>query len=106
MVFFMFRQQTQTIQALVQVDPTQVSKKMVKFAESINPESIVLVEGILQAPIELVKSCTIQDVEVKIEKIHVISEAPQILPFPMADASRAHNEEVSFFTFCAFKGFH
>lgn len=97
MVFFLFRQQSHTIQALVQVDPTQVSKKMVKYSESINPESIVLVEGVLQAPIELVKSCTIQDVELKISTIHVISEAPTVLPFPMADASRAHDEEVCFF---------
>ncbi|KAM0749398.1 aspartyl-tRNA synthetase [Meredithblackwellia eburnea MCA 4105] len=89
MVFLVLRQQTQTIQALVQVEPETVSKHMVRYAEHINAESIVLVEGTVQKPLELVKSCTVQDAEVKISKIHVISEAPLTLPFTMADATRA-----------------
>lgn len=101
MVFLVFRQQTTTIQALVQVEAELVSKRMVKFAEGITPESIVLVEGTIQKPLDLVNSCTVQDAEIKIKKvrfanqrqvltgqIHVISEAPVILPFSMADASR------------------
>ena len=69
MVFLVFRQQNNTVQALVQVAPETVSKKMVAFAEKINPESIVLVEGTIQKPIDLVKSCTVQDVEIKIAKV-------------------------------------
>ncbi|ORY66938.1 hypothetical protein BCR35DRAFT_334495 [Leucosporidium creatinivorum] len=88
MVFLVFRQQNHTIQALVQVEPELVSKKMVRFAESINPESIVLVEGTVQKPLEPVKSCTVQDAEIKIKTLRIISEAPNLLPFSMADALR------------------
>lgn len=84
MVFLVFRQQNQTIQALVQVEPELVSKKMVRFAESINPESIVLVEGTVQKPLELVKSCTVQDAEIKIKTVSF--EAPS------GDASRANTD--------------
>ena len=69
MVFLVFRQQNHTIQALVQVEPELVSKKMVRYAESINPESIVLVEGTVQKPLEPVKSCTVQDAEIKIKTV-------------------------------------
>jgi aspartyl/asparaginyl-tRNA synthetase len=71
MVFLVFRQQSTTVQALIQVEPELVSKKMVRFAESINPESIVLVEGTVQKPLELVKSCTVQDAEIKIRKVRL-----------------------------------
>lgn len=69
MVFLVFRQQTTTIQALVQVEAELVSKRMVKFAEGITPESIVLVEGTIQKPLDLVNSCTVQDAEIKIKKV-------------------------------------
>lgn len=69
MVFFVLRQQSHTIQTLIQVAPETVSKNMVKFAETTNPESIVLIEGTIQKPIDLVKSCTVQDVEIKIAKV-------------------------------------
>ncbi|KAK4056607.1 GTPase required for pre-60S ribosomal subunit nuclear export and maturation [Microbotryomycetes sp. JL221] len=88
MVFVVFRQQNNTIQGLVQVEPELVSKKMVRWAEEVNPESIVLVKGTVQKPLELVKSCTVQDAEIKIKEMHVVSEAPHTLPFTMVDASR------------------
>ncbi|KAI5474364.1 asparaginyl-trna synthetase [Pseudohyphozyma bogoriensis] len=93
MVFLVFRQQSSTIQALVQVEKELVSKKMVNFCEKINPESIVLVEGTVQKPLEEVKSCTVSDAEIKISKIFVESEAPVVLPFTMADASRPADDE-------------
>lgn len=71
MVFFVLRQQSHTIQALIQVAPETVSKHMVKFAENTNPESIVLIEGTIQKPIDLVKSCSVQDVEIKIAKVRI-----------------------------------
>ena len=92
MVFLVFRQQSETIQALIQVEPELVSKKMVRFAESIASESIVLVEGVVQKPIEPVKTTTVSDAEIKIRKLFVVSEAPKQLPFVMADASRPASE--------------
>ncbi|CEQ42650.1 SPOSA6832_04502, partial [Sporobolomyces salmonicolor] len=93
MVFVVLRQQEHTIQGLVQVEPEFVSKKMVRWVEGINTESIVLVEGIVQKAMEPVKSCTVHDAELKIRKIHVISEAPALLPFNMNDALRPMDAE-------------
>ncbi|GAA5927307.1 aspartate--tRNA ligase DPS1 [Sporobolomyces koalae] len=93
MVFVVLRQQAHTIQGLVQVEPELVSKKMVRWVEGINPESIVLVEGHVQKAAETIKSCTVQDVELKIKKIHVISGAPNLLPFNMNDALRPIDSE-------------
>lgn len=69
MLFIVFRQQFTTIQALIQVEPEVVSKKMVKFAEGITSESIVLVEGTIKKAPELINSCSVQDAEIKIQKV-------------------------------------
>ncbi|GAA5985301.1 hypothetical protein JCM11641_005387 [Rhodosporidiobolus odoratus] len=88
MVFVVLRQQAQTMQGLVLVEPEVVSKKMVRWVEGVHDESIVLVEGVVARAKESVKSCTIHDVELKIKKIYLVSEAPAMLPFNMNDALR------------------
>lgn len=88
MVFLVFRQQADTVQAIIQVSEGKVSRKMVRWAESVNPESICLVQGRVQKSPEEIKSTTVHDAEIIVEKLHVISEAPQTLPFPILDASR------------------
>lgn len=69
MAFVVLRQQSYTIQALVQVELVNVSKPMVHYVEKINPESIVLVEGTFQKAEDDVKSCTIHYLEIKIQKV-------------------------------------
>jgi len=74
MVFMNLRQQSASIQALMEVtknedDPHQISKQMVKYAAAIPSESIVLVEGEVKAPFEAVKSASVQDAEVVIRKV-------------------------------------
>ncbi|GAA6012722.1 hypothetical protein JCM8202_003425 [Rhodotorula sphaerocarpa] len=93
MVFVVLRQQSHTMQGLVVVEPELVSKQMVRWVEGVHDESIVLVEGVLQKPKEPIKSCTVSDVELKIRKIHIISEAPATLPFNMNDALRPMDSE-------------
>ncbi|KAK6522183.1 aspartate--tRNA ligase dps1 [Arthrobotrys megalospora] len=92
MTFFELRQQHQTIQALmsVQADGT-ISKQMVKWAASISLESIVLVHGVVAKPYEPIKSTTVQDVEIHISKLFIISEAGP-LPIQIEDASRSEEE--------------
>lgn len=93
MVFLVLRQQNHSIQALMELtkdesNPHQVSKQMLKFAASIPSESIVLVEGTLKAPFEAVKSASVADAEVVIQKIHTLVEPTVTLPISYADASR------------------
>ncbi|KAF9324390.1 aspartate--tRNA ligase dps1 [Podila minutissima] len=92
MCFFQFRQNSSTIQGLVVFDDTAISKQMVKFAQNISSESIVLVEGTIAKPLEPVKSCTVQDAEIMITQLFVTSEAQGRLPFSLEDASRPEAE--------------
>ncbi|KAI9205038.1 uncharacterized protein BJ171DRAFT_423444 [Polychytrium aggregatum] len=90
--FFVFRERMVTIQGVLALDADKVSKQMLKFAQGITLESIVQVEAEIVKPNELVKSCVIQDVELKILKIHVVSEAAR-LPISVEDASRPEPTE-------------
>ncbi|KAF9977620.1 aspartate--tRNA ligase dps1 [Actinomortierella ambigua] len=92
MCFFQFRQHSSTIQGLVVMNDNSVSKQMVKFAQGIPSESIVLVEGTIVVPSEPVRSCTVQDVEISISQLFVLSESQGRLPFNIEDASRPETE--------------
>ncbi|ODV94718.1 hypothetical protein PACTADRAFT_85938 [Pachysolen tannophilus NRRL Y-2460] len=92
MVFISLRQQQDVIQALLKSNGDSVSKQMVKWAGSINLESIVLVHGIVKKVDEEIKSATVQDAEIHITKIYTIAETPQQLPMLIEDASRSDAE--------------
>ena len=95
MVFLNLRQRTDSVQALLLVTPEKVSKQMVKWAAGVSDESIVLVEGIVKKSPEPIKSASVQDVEVHISKLHLISGIEGRLPFSLEDASRADEEVAS-----------
>lgn len=86
-LFLTLRQQTVTAQSILVHDKDQISKQMMKFASSITSESLVRVEAVVTKAPELIKSCTVQEYELKIVKVHVISEAAR-LPFSLEDAMR------------------
>lgn len=69
MVFLELRQATESIQALVIVEAQKVSKQMIKWAEALPRESLVLIQGTVQQPMSPVKSTTVQDAEIKINKV-------------------------------------
>lgn len=93
MCFLVLRQQQHTIQAVIAAsEDGAVSKQMVKWSAGINIESIVLVYGVVAKPAELVKSTTVQDAEIHIKKIYIISEAEEKLPLQIEDAARSEEE--------------
>lgn len=69
MCFLSLRQQTETVQALVSVSEGKVSKQMVKWTAGLQDESIVLVEGIVTVPPEIIKSASVGNVELHINKV-------------------------------------
>lgn len=92
MLFVALRQQSDLIQALLKVDGQQVSKFFVKWASSLNLESIVVVHGIVRKVEVPIKSATVQDVEIQVTKFYSISETPEQLPLLIEDASRSEEE--------------
>ncbi|EGF99578.1 uncharacterized protein MELLADRAFT_40205, partial [Melampsora larici-populina 98AG31] len=91
--FLVLRQQISTIQAILSATPDTISKQMVKFTTGISLESIVIVEGVIQKPIEGVKGCSISNAEIKLDKVYLVAEAPIKLPFSLEDASRSVDAE-------------
>ena len=72
MVFFNLRQQTDSVQAILEVEDGKVSKPMVKWASGLANESIVLVGGIVRKSPEEIKSATIKDVELRLTSVRAL----------------------------------
>lgn len=81
-----------TVQALFFKDKEQpeFSQKMLKYLKSLTVESIVDIYGTL-SPAD-VKSCSVQTLELQIERIHTVTKADAILPFLVEDAARSEEE--------------
>ena len=66
------------------------SAKMIRYLKSLTVESIVDLEGVVAEA--SVKSCSVQDVELNIKRIHAVSKADAMLPFLVEDAARSEEE--------------
>lgn len=92
MCFIAFRQQDSIVQGLLKSNGESITKQMVKFAAGLSLESIVLVHGVVKKVDTLINSATVQDVEIHITKIFLVSAAPSQLPLLIEDASRSDAE--------------
>lgn len=92
LAFLTLRQQSELIQTLLKANGESISKQMVKWAGSINLESIVVVHGVVKKVDEPIKSATVQDAEIHITKIYTVVETPQQLPILIEDATRSDAE--------------
>jgi nondiscriminating aspartyl-tRNA synthetase len=89
--FLVLRQDSfDTVQALFfkdKEDP-EGSKKMIQYLKTLTVESIIDLEGSVVTDAN-VKSCSIQTVELNIERIHSVTKAQAQLPFLVEDAARS-----------------
>lgn len=91
--FLVVRQDSfDTVQALFfkNKDDPDGSKKMIKYLKTLTVESIIDIEGTL-AEAE-VKSCSVQNLEVNINRIHSVAKAAAMLPFLVEDAARSEKD--------------
>jgi len=88
--FLVLRQQLSTVQAAMFVGERDVTKEMVKFAASINKESIVDLQALVCAA--KVDSTSQKDVELGVLKVFCVSSSTPQLPFQIEDASRPEIE--------------
>lgn len=87
-VFFIFRQQTITIQGVL-VEHGDISLHMLYWAEHLDPETMVLVKGIVQEPKAKqgsVLGASIHDVEISVHELHVEAKLTENLPFNVYEA--------------------
>ncbi|KAH6847822.1 hypothetical protein B0I37DRAFT_375924 [Chaetomium sp. MPI-CAGE-AT-0009] len=77
-----------SIQGLV-VAGADVSREMVKWVGSLNPESFVSVEATVKRPLGLVKSCRVTNYELHLSKVFCEAPAPEVLGLSLAAANKA-----------------
>ena len=67
-----------------------VSRRMVKWITitSINPESFTAVEAKVKQPLDPVKSCRVEGLELHITKCYVLASAPPMLGMTLAIANQ------------------
>jgi aspartyl-tRNA synthetase len=91
--FLVLRQDSfHTIQACYFKDAEnpKASQKMITYLKSLTVESMVDIYGTLTAA--QVKSCSIQNLELVLQRIHCVSKANAILPFSVEDAARSEKD--------------
>ncbi|KAI4859242.1 aspartyl-tRNA synthetase [Hypoxylon rubiginosum] len=81
LAFILLRQQVDTVQGVLQARDGAVSEKFVRWAEHLNAECLVHIRGTVRAPPEKIKTCSIHDLEILIDSMHVlvpVEEPPPI----------------------------
>ncbi|KAA1100865.1 hypothetical protein PGTUg99_031374 [Puccinia graminis f. sp. tritici] len=61
---------------------------MIKWAIGILLELIVIVKGVIQKLLEDIKTCSVSKLEIKLDKIFLLGQAPAKLPLLLKGASR------------------
>ncbi|KAM3494422.1 hypothetical protein MY3957_002293 [Beauveria namnaoensis] len=69
--FLLLRDQTQSVQALL----TRDNMDMVRWVQKLQPESLIQVYGTLKEPPAPVRSATVQNVEIEIQALHLVTAA-------------------------------
>jgi aspartyl/asparaginyl-tRNA synthetase len=87
--FLAARQGIESLQLVMAEDGVNVSRQMIKFAIDIPSESLCLIHGIVKRTTEKIKSTTIQDFEVLVQKVFIVSKAYSPLPLQPPDCERA-----------------
>jgi aspartyl-tRNA synthetase len=93
LVFLVFRQQLSTFQGVLHETPGVKSIAMVQWAEHLRTGSIVRVRGTIQAPDVPVLGCTVHDVEVSIDEVHLVVRREDPVPFSIYEAEIRTPEE-------------
>jgi len=90
--FLTLRDQQFTVQCVIGVNKSTVSKQMVAFVGKTNKECIVDMRvSVTKAP-KPVESCTQSLVELQVAEFWIVSEAVPVLPFQIEDAQRSKAE--------------
>lgn len=74
LTFLLFRDQTHSIQGVLQHDTAH----FIKWVQRLEPESLVQVTGTLQAPPEPIRSATFENYEIKVHSVHLVNPAHDV----------------------------
>ncbi|TVY24926.1 Aspartate--tRNA ligase, cytoplasmic [Lachnellula hyalina] len=104
LVFIVFRQQTITVQGVLQsfkpkneLQPNEdntgtISEQMVRSVEHYPSETIVVVYALLRKAPHRIKNATIHDYELEVYEIHKVTELTENVPFTVYDAENINRD--------------
>ncbi|CZT07906.1 related to aspartate-tRNA ligase, cytosolic [Rhynchosporium graminicola] len=102
LVFIVFRQQTMTIQGVLQsfnpIEELQkenkgtITEQMVRSVEHYPSETIVVVHAKLRKAVKKVKNATIHDYELDVIEVHKVGDLTEHVPFTVYDAENINRD--------------
>lgn len=93
LVFLVFRRQLTTFQGVIHSQEGGQSMRMIYWAEKLRTGAIVRVKGRVQKPTAPILSCTIHDLELAIEELHLVVRREEPVPFSVYEAEIRTQEE-------------
>lgn len=93
LVFLVFRQQLSTFQGVLHERPGISSIAMISWVEHLRVGSFLRVRGKVQKPEVPVLGCSIHDVELAIDSVHLLVKREEPVPFSVYEAEIQTNEE-------------
>ncbi|KAJ5887562.1 Aspartate--tRNA ligase [Penicillium taxi] len=93
LVFLVFRQQMSTFQGVLHEESGVKSIAMVHWAEHLRVGSFVRVRGTVKKPEVPVLGCSIHDVELSIDSVHLLVKREEPVPFSVYEAEIQTTEE-------------
>lgn len=93
LAFVLLRQQVETIQGVLHWSEDGVSEQFVRWAEHLNTESRVHVVGSVRRAPEPVKGCTMHEIEIMIERMHLLSRVEEPLAIDVYGMDRVEENQ-------------
>jgi aspartyl-tRNA synthetase len=93
LVFLVFRQQLATFQGVLHERPGISSIAMIQWVEHLRVGSFITVRGTVQKPEVPVLGCSIHDVELAIDSVHLLVRREEPVPFSVYEAEIRTTEE-------------
>jgi len=93
LAFVIFRDRTETLQGVVACRDGVVSERFVRWVERLITEGLVHVEGTLQRAPEEIKGCSVRNVEVLVDSIHLIVPVQEHLPVDVFTIDHVEKDE-------------
>ncbi|KXX78126.1 Aspartate--tRNA ligase, cytoplasmic [Madurella mycetomatis] len=93
LAFIIFREQIDLIQGVLGYREGEISENFVRWAEHLTTESFVHVRGRLQRPPEQIKGCSIRDLEVMIDSMHLVVPVKEHLPVDVFTIDQVEEDE-------------
>lgn len=93
LAFVIFRDQTETVQGVLAYKEGFVSERFVRWAEHLTTEGLVRVSGTLQQPPEEISSCTVRNLEVLIDSMHLVVPVEEHLPVDVFTIDHVSRDE-------------